>query len=399
MISKKMSEMISGSSMIRAMFEEGKKLAAVHGAENVCDFSLGNPNLPPPPAVKKAIISVLEENEETFVHGYMNNSGFESVRTAIANSINAKFRTDFTEKNIVMSVGAAGGLNVILKSIINPGDEVLVFAPYFGEYKNYTSNFDASIVVVSPNPPSFQPNLIEFEKLLSPKIKAVIVNTPNNPTGVVYSEETIIELTDILKKKQVEFGTEIYLVSDEPYRELVYDTETKVPYFTKYYDNTLVGYSYSKSLSLPGERIGYIVIPNEAADFENLVAAANIATRILGYVNAPSINQLMVAKCLEEKADISFYKKNRDVLVEGLSKIGFDCAKPQGAFYLWIKAPIDDDKEFCAMAKKHLLLLVPGSAFGCPGYVRIVYCVAHETILKSLPKFEALYHEIHDDRN
>ena len=399
MISKKMSEMISGSSMIRAMFEEGKKLAAVHGVENVCDFSLGNPNLPPPPAVKKAIICVLEENEETFVHGYMNNSGFESVRTAIANSINAKFGTDFTEKNIVMSVGAAGGLNVILKSIINPGEEVLVFAPYFGEYKNYASNFDASIVVVPPNPPSFQPNLIEFEKLLSPKTKAVIVNTPNNPTGVVYSEETIIELTDILKKKQVEFGTEIYLVSDEPYRELVYDSETKVPYITKYYDNTLVGYSYSKSLSLPGERIGYIVIPNEAADFENLVAAANIATRILGYVNAPSINQLMVAKCLEEKADISFYKKNRNVLVEGLSKIGFDCAKPQGAFYLWIKAPINDDKEFCAMAKKHLLLLVPGSAFGCPGYVRIVYCVAHETILKSLPKFEALYHEIHDDRN
>ncbi|HYE68548.1 MAG TPA: aminotransferase class I/II-fold pyridoxal phosphate-dependent enzyme, partial [Anaerovoracaceae bacterium] len=207
MISKKMSEMISGSSMIRAMFEEGKKLAAIHGSENVCDFSLGNPNLPPPPAVKKAIISVLEENEETFVHGYMNNSGYESVRNAIANSINAKFGTDFTEKNIVMSVGAAGGLNVILKSIINPGDEVLVFAPYFGEYKNYASNFDASIVVVPPNPPSFQPNLVEFEKLLSPKTKAVIVNTPNNPTGVVYSEETIIELTDILKKKQVEFGT------------------------------------------------------------------------------------------------------------------------------------------------------------------------------------------------
>lgn len=399
MISKKMSDMISGSSMIRAMFEEGKKLAAVHGTENVCDFSLGNPNLPPPPAVRKAFISVLDENEETFVHGYMNNSGYESVRTAIANSINTKFGTDFTEKNIVMSVGAAGGLNVIMKSIINPGDEVLVFAPFFGEYKNYASNFDASLVIVPPNAPSFQPNLIEFEKLLNPKTKAVIVNTPNNPTGVVYSEETIIGLTNILKKKQAEFGTEIYLISDEPYRELVYDSETKVPYITKYYDSTLVGYSYSKSLSLPGERIGYIVIPGEAADFENLVAAANIATRILGYVNAPSINQLMVAKCLEEKADISFYKKNRDVLVEGLSKIGFDCAKPQGAFYLWLKAPIDDDKVFCEMAKRQLLLLVPGSAFGCPGYVRIVYCVAHESIVKSLPKFEALYHEIHDDRN
>jgi aspartate aminotransferase len=399
MISKKMSEMISGSSMIRAMFEEGKKLAAIHGPENVCDFSLGNPNLPPPPAVRKAIISVLDENEETFVHGYMNNSGYESVRAAVADSINAKFETDFTEKNIVMSVGAAGGLNVILKSIINPGDEVLVFAPFFGEYKNYASNFDAALVVVPPNAPSFQPNLVEFEKLLSPRTKAVIVNTPNNPTGVVYSEETIIELTNILRKKQAEFGTEIYLVSDEPYRELVYDSETTVPYITKYYDSTLVGCSYSKSLSLPGERIGYIVIPDKAADFENLIAAANIATRILGYVNAPSINQLMVAKCLEEKADISFYKKNRDVLVEGLSKIGFDCAKPQGAFYLWLKAPIDDDKAFCEMAKKHLLLLVPGSAFGCPGYIRIVYCVAHETILKSLPKFEALYHEIRDDRN
>lgn len=399
MISEKMSEMINGSSMIRAMFEEGKKLAAVYGPENVCDFSLGNPNLPPPPAVRKAFHSVLNENEETFVHGYMNNSGYESVRAAIADSINSKFGTGFTEKNIVMSVGAAGGLNVILKSIINPGDEILVFAPFFGEYKSYASNFDALLTVVPPNAPFFQPDLMEFEKLLSPRTKAVIINTPNNPTGVVYSEETIIGLANILGKKQAEFGTEIYLVSDEPYRELVYDSETKVPYLTKYYDNTLVGYSYSKSLSLPGERIGYIVIPNEAADFENLVAAANIATRILGYVNAPSINQLMVAKCLEEKADIGFYKNNRDVLVEGLSKIGFDCTMPQGAFYLWLKAPIDDDKAFCEMAKKHLLLLVPGTAFGCPGYVRIVYCVAHDTILKALPKFEALYHEINDDRN
>lgn len=399
MISKKMTDMISGGSMIRAMFEEGKKLAAIHGPENVCDFSLGNPNLPPPPAVKKAIVSILDENEETYVHGYMNNSGYESVRTAIANSINVKYGTRFTERNIVMSVGAAGGLNVIMKSILDPGDEVLVFAPFFGEYKSYASNYDASLVVVPPYAPSFQPNLVEFEKLLSSKTKAVIINTPNNPTGVVYSEDTIIELTNVLKKKQAEFGTEIYLISDEPYRELVYDSEIKVPYITKYYNSTLVGYSYSKSLSLPGERIGYIVIPSEAADFKNLISAANIATRVLGFVNAPSINQLLVAKCLEEKANIDFYKRNRDVLVDGLTKIGYNCAKPQGAFYLWLKAPMDDDLTFCEIAKRHLLLLVPGSAFGCPGYVRIVYCVAHETILKSLPKFAVLYQEIHDEQN
>lgn len=392
MIAKKMVKYVEGSSVTRAMFEEGKKMAKKFGAENVYDFSLGNPSVEPPKAVSKAIKEVIEEDTPNHVHGYMNNSGYEEVRSAIADSLNKKFGTSFNEKNIIMTVGAAGGLNVILKTLLDPGDEVIAFAPYFGEYNNYVANFDGKMVVVSPNPPTFQPNLKEFEEKITANTKAIIVNTPNNPTGVVYSEETIKNIADILNKKQKEYGTSIYLIADEPYRELAYDG-VDVPYLTKYYDNTIVGYSYSKSLSLPGERIGYLVIPNEVDDFENVINAAGIANRILGFVNAPSLIQLAVAKCLDETTDITTYDTNRILLYNKLTELGMECVKPDGAFYLWVKTLEPDDTTFVAKAKKYNLLLVPGSAFMCPGYVRIAYCVDTDMIKRSFDSFEKLAKE------
>ena len=393
MIAEKMKNMVANSSAIRAMFEEGSRLAEIYGAENVFDFSLGNPNVAAPEAVKKAIIELLDQNDPVILHGYTNsNSGYADVRETVARSLNERFGTQFEGKNIVMSVGAAGGLNVILKTLINPGDEVIAFAPYFGEYRSYTNNYDGILVEISPNTVDFQPKLDEFEQKISPKTKAVIVNTPNNPTGVVYSEETIRKLAAIMEAKQKEYGTDIYLISDEPYRELVYDG-VEVPYLTKYYANTIVGYSYSKSLSLPGERIGYLVIPDEVKDSKDILAAAGVATRILGFVNAPTLQQKVVARCINEKTDISFYDRNRETLYQGLQKCGFECIKPEGAFYLFVKSPVADEKEFCAAAKKYNLLLVPGSSFACPGYVRLAYCVAYETIVNSLPKFMELAKE------
>lgn len=393
MIADKMKGMVANSSAIRAMFEEGNRLASLYGAENVYDFSLGNPNVPAPEAVKKAIVELVEGEDPIALHGYTNsNSGYPEVRQAVADSLNERFGTSFGERNIIMTVGAAGGLNVIFKTLLNPGDEVIAFAPYFGEYRSYTNNYDGVLVEISPDTETFQPRLQEFEQKITPKTKAVIVNTPNNPTGVVYSEATIQKMAAIMEAKQKEYGTDIYLISDEPYRELVYDG-AEVPYLTKYYDNTIVGYSYSKSLSLPGERIGYLVIPDEVADSEEVQSAANVATRILGFVNAPTLQQKVVAKCLNEKTDISFYNRNREALYEGLKECGFTCIKPEGAFYLFVKSPIEDEKEFCAAAKKYNILMVPGSSFACPGYVRLAYCVAHETIVNSLPKFKELAKE------
>ena len=397
MIAEKMKNMVANSSAIRAMFEEGNRLAGIYGAKNVFDFSLGNPNVPAPEAVKTAIMDILNEDDPIALHGYTNsNSGYADVRAAVAESLNQKFGTAFEGKNIVMSVGAAGGLNVILKSLINPGDEVIAFAPYFGEYRSYTSNYDGVLVEISPDTDTFQPKLGEFEQKITCRTKAVIVNTPNNPTGVVYSEDTIKQMASIMEKKQKEFGTDIYLISDEPYRELVYDGVT-VPYLTKYYANTIVGYSYSKSLSLPGERIGYLVIPDEVADSEDVLAAANVATRILGFVNAPTLQQKVVAKCLNEKTDVSFYDRNRETLYNGLKECGFECIKPEGAFYLFVKSPVENEKEFCQAAKKYNLLIVPGSSFACPGYVRLAYCVSYETIVNSLPKFKELAAEYFTD--
>lgn len=394
MISGKMKPLVENNSVIRVMFEEGKRLAAIYGAENVYDFSLGNPNVPAPPEVEKAILDTLKEEESTFVHGYMSNAGYEDVRETIARSLNSRFGTKFSQKNILMTVGAASGLNVILKTILNPGDEVIVFAPYFVEYGNYVRSYDGQLTVIFPNTADFQPNLEEFAEKITERTKAVIINTPNNPTGVVYSHETLTRLAGIMRQKTKELGTEMVLISDEPYRELAYDG-VEVPYVTKYYDDTVVCYSYSKSLSLPGERIGYLVIPDEFTDSESVFTAATIANRVLGCVNAPSLMQRVIKRCIEADAQVNLeaYDKNRNLLYHGLKKLGFSCIKPEGAFYLFVKAPEEDEKAFCARAQKHNLLLVPGSSFACPGYVRIAYCVSADQITRSMPAFEALAKE------
>ena len=389
MISEKMKPYVKNNSAIRMMFEEGNRLRAKYGADKVFDFSLGNPSVPAPDSVREAIIELVNTTDPTVLHGYMSNAGFGDVRQTIAESLNKRFDTKFSAKNLIMTVGAASGLNVILKTILNPGEEVIVFAPYFLEYGAYVRNYDGVLVEISPDTTTFQPNLAEFEQKITPKTRAVIVNTPHNPTGVVYSEETIKKLSAILEAKQKEFGTVIYLISDEPYRELAYDG-VEVPYLTKYYNNTVVGYSYSKSLSLPGERIGYLVIPDEADGSEELISAATIANRTLGCVNAPSLIQKVVAKCVDAKTDLAAYDKNRQALYNGLKECGFECIKPQGAFYLFVKSPVEDEKAFCEAGKKYNILMVPGSSFACPGYVRLAYCVSYETIVNSLPEFKKL---------
>lgn len=393
MIAKSMVGLVNNNSVIREMFEEGNRLAKLYGRENVFDFSLGNPNVPAPKELNEAIKDIVNEEESTFVHGYMSNAGYEDVRQTIAESLNRRFDTKFNASNIIMTVGAAGGMNVIFKTLLNPGDEVLTFSPYFVEYNNYVANYQGVLVALAPNTVDFQPNLEDLEAKITKNTKALIINNPNNPTGVVYSEDTIKKVAAILEKKQKELGTQIFIIADEPYRELAYDG-VEVPYLTKYYDNTIVGYSFSKSLSLPGERIGYLVIPDEICDAEETKAAATIATRILGFVNAPSLMQRAVARCIDAQCDIASYNRNREALYNGLIELGFECIKPQGAFYLFVKSPLADEKEFCNIAKKYNVLLVPGSSFKCPGYVRMAYCISYDTIINSLPKFAEIANEL-----
>ena len=389
MLNERMVGLGTQRSVIRELFEFGKIRAAEVGAENIFDFSLGNPSVAPPSSVKEAIKDILDNEEPTFVHGYTSNSGYEDVLTYISEQLNEKFGTNFTPKSIAMTNGAAGGLNVILKVLINPGDEVIVFAPFFGEYRNYVLNFDGKLVVVDPDREKLQINITDFENKITAKTKAVIINSPNNPSGVIYSEETIKALSSVLYKKQEEFGTSIYLISDEPYRELAYDNAS-VPFVTKYYKNTIIGYSYSKTLSLPGERIGYLAISPDADDFEDIVAGVSVATRILGFVNAPSLFQRLVYKCFNEKANLEAYDRNRKYLYNMLTSLGFECIYPEGAFYLFPKTPIEDDVKFCNDAKEFRILMVPGSAFGCPGFARLAYCVSFDTIKNSEESFRKL---------
>ena len=383
MISNKMKSLVNNSSTIRAMFEEGKRLSDIYGEENVFDYSIGNPNVEPPENIKTIISDILNKEKPNLVHGYMNNSGYEDVRDDISSFLNKKNDLNLTRNNIVMTCGAAGGLNIILKSILNPGEEVITFAPFFGEYKNYTENFNGKLVIVPTNIDTFEPDLDELSKVINSKTKAIIINNPNNPTGVIYSKEAIQKLADLLKEKQRELNSSIYLISDEPYREIFYD-DVEVPCLLKYYDNTFIGYSYSKSLSLPGERIGYVVVNPSMTDCDEMMAALNIANRILGFVNAPSLFQRVIARSLGSEVDVNIYKRNRDLLYNHLIKLGFTCIKPEGAFYLFPRTPIEDDKKFCQDAKQFNLLLVPGSTFGCPGHVRLSYCISYEKIEKSL---------------
>lgn len=389
MISEKMKVLVKNGSAIRAMFEEGKIMREKLGAENVFDFSLGNPSIEPPATVKQAIFDVLDNEPAMFVHGYMNNSGYEDVRDKTAAYINSQHGTSLTRDNIVMTVGAASALNIALKAILNPGDEVLLIAPYFGEYNNYISNFDGVPVVVSPDYERFSINFEELEKKISPKTKFLIVNTPNNPTGAVYTADDLTRLASILTKKQNEYGTTIYLISDEPYREIAFGG-LKVPYLTKFYPNTFVAYSYSKSLSLPGERIGYLVADSDMCDFEETMGALNVANRILGYVNAPSLMQRVAGICVGQTSDLSVYEENMEILYKALTEYGYEIIKPKGTFYMFPKSIIPDDKQFCKDAKDYGLVIVPGSNFACPGYFRIAFCVTKETVLNSLPAFKKL---------
>lgn len=393
MISNKMKPYLKSNSAIRKMFEEGLGLAEKYGSENVFDYSIGNPNVPAPQAVKDAIIDILNRENPVKVHGYMSNAGFPSTRLAIANNLNKRFGTSYTDKNIIMTVGAASAMNILLKTMLEPGDEVICFAPYFFEYGSYVRNYDGILTVVSANPEGgFMPKLPELEEKINEKTKAVIINNPNNPTGVIYPESVIKDIANLLEKKQNEYGHPIYIISDEPYRELAYDGAV-VPFIPKLYDNTLVAYSYSKSLSLPGERIGYVVIPDESDEADEFIAAATIANRISGSVNAPSLIQLAIERCVDEKCNVEYYERNGKRLYEALSEMGFSCLKPEGAFYLWVKSPVENEQEFVDAAKKYNILFVPGSSFAGPGHVRISYCVSYEQIERSIPKFAELAKE------
>ncbi|MBR0059984.1 MAG: pyridoxal phosphate-dependent aminotransferase [Selenomonadaceae bacterium] len=384
MVSAKMYELGTKKSTIRTIFEFGRKRAAEVGEENIFDFSLGNPNVPTPEFVRDAAIEILQTYEPSAVHGYTVAPGNPKVRETLAASINARFGTHFTGKNLFVTSGAAAAITICFKALAEPGDEFITFAPYFPEYKVFVESVGATLKVVKPRPEDWQIDFDDFKKLLSPKTKAVIINSPNNPSGAVYSRETIKQLTDILKAQ----GREIFLICDEPYRELAYGVE--VPWVTDFYKDTLVCYSYSKSFSLPGERIGYIVVPDEVCDFDKVFGAVAGAARVLTHVNAPSLWQLVVAKCAGKAVDITPYERNGKLLYDGLIDAGFECVKPQGAFYLFPKALEADDYAFCERAKKYDLLLVPGADFGAPGYFRAAYCIKTETIERSLPLFKKL---------
>ncbi|MBR7025733.1 MAG: pyridoxal phosphate-dependent aminotransferase [Selenomonadaceae bacterium] len=387
MVSAKMYELGTKKSTIRTIFEFGRKRAAEVGEENIFDFSLGNPNVPTPDFVRDAAIEILQTYEPAQVHGYTVAPGNPKVREILASSINQRFGTHFAGKNLFITSGAAAAITICFKALAEEGDEFITFAPYFPEYKVFVESVGAQLKVVKPRPEDWQIDFDDFQKLLSPKTKAVIINSPNNPSGAVYSKETITKLTDILKAQ----GRDIFLICDEPYRELAYGVD--VPYVPNFYDNALVCYSYSKSFSLPGERIGYIVVPDEVADFEKIYGAIAGAARVLTHVNAPSLWQLVVAKCAGKSVDITPYEQNGKLLYEGLIAAGFECVKPQGAFYLFPKALEADDYAFCERAKKYDLLLVPGADFGAPGYFRAAYCIKQETIERSLPLFKKLAEE------
>ncbi|MCR4830250.1 MAG: pyridoxal phosphate-dependent aminotransferase [Pseudobutyrivibrio sp.] len=392
-ISKDMESLVAGSSTIRKLFEEGLQLAAEVGAENVYDFSLGNPASPVPQQVTQAIGDVITEYSDSYVHGYMKNAGFDQVRKSVADSLNKKHDMGYTAEDIIMTVGAAGAMNCVFRSLLGTGDEVIAFAPYFGEYRNYAANYGGKLVVIPAKLDDFDLNLDELDKLINEKTKCIIVNNPNNPSGKLYSEDTIKKLADILEKAEKRIGHPIYVLADEPYRELVYENEA-VPYIPSIIKNSIFIYSFSKTLSLPGERIGYMALSKNMDYYDELIGAFVVANRCLGYVNAPSLFQLVVSRCLDVNVDLDFYDRNRKLLYKTLTDLGFEVVKPQGAFYLLVKSPVEDEEQFVSMAKKNHIIFVSTKSFGCPGYVRIAYCVDYEMIKRSIPAFEQLAKDV-----
>ena len=389
MINERMKNYGNNRSVIRDLFEFGNQRKAEVGAENVFDFSLGNPNVAAPAKVNETIRELIDTRDDIYVHGYTSAQGDAACREAIVKDLNARMGTSFRKENLYMTCGAAASLKIILTALYAEGDEVIVFTPYFPEYKVFVETTGAKVVEASSDPDTFQIDFDILEKALNVNTKSLIVNSPNNPSGVVYTEETIIKLAELLEKKQEEYGHPIYLITDEPYRELVYDG-IKVPFVTKYYRNTVVCYSYSKSLALPGERIGYVLVPDEIDDSRDIYAAVCGAGRALGYVCAPSMMQHVIEKCTGLVSDLNEYREKRDLIYNALTEMGYTCIHPDGAFYLFVKSLEPDANAFSERAKKYDLLLVPADSFGTPGFVRIAYCVSTEMIRRSLPAFEKL---------
>ena len=373
------------------MFEEGNRITKIFGADNVYNYSLGNPIDEPPIETKESLKKYIL-NEEQGLHRYMSNAGFPDVREKIAKAVQEESGVSLTGENIIMTVGAAGGLNVVFKSILNDGEEVIIFSPYFWEYNSYVENNGGKIVFVSPDTATFQPDLKEFEEKITSKTKAVIINSPNNPTGVVYNEECLKSMAAIIEAKEKEYGNNIVIVSDEPYNKIVFDG-IKVPSILRIFKNAIKVDSFSKTLGLAGERIGYIAASSNIENIDTLMKALEYCNRTLGFVNAPGLFQKVIGDSLNAKVNVEAYKEKRDFLYDNLTRLGFECVKPQGAFYLFPKTLIQDDVEFCKAATKYNLLLVPGSGFGCSGYMRIAYCAEFDMIKKSIPAFEALAKE------
>lgn len=388
-VSQRMLNLGTARSEIREAFAFAQARAAEVGAENVDDFSIGNPSVPAPATVAEAVHKLVDAINPIKLHGYTPAQGDGQARGALADDLNRRFGTNYTADNFYLTAGAAGALCCALSALSCPGDTFITFAPYFPEYKVFVESAGAELVTVPADIEDFQIDFAAFDQALTPNTKGVIINSPNNPTGVVYSEATIQKLAQVLTEKSKEYGHTIWLISDEPYREIVY-RDTPLPWVPNYYPNTLVCYSYSKSLSLPGQRIGYVLVPPQAEDADIVYAAVCGAGRALGYVCAPSLFQLVAAECTGQTADIEIYHKNRDLLLNALRDMGYTCAQPDGAFYLFPRSLEPDARAFCERARKYDLVLVPGDSFGCPGHVRISYCVPTEQIQRALHKFEQL---------
>ena len=382
----------SNRSCIRDLFEYGCARSAIVGRENVFDYSLGNPSIPAPMEVDQAIRDILNDTDSLAIHGYTSAIGDLATRQAIADDLNNRYNAGVRPQDLFIGCGAAPELVAVLRAITVPGSEILAVAPYFPEYKPFAEGVGAAFKVVPPDVPGFQIKLEAVEEMLTEKTVGIILNSPNNPAGTVYTRQTLQELAALLERKSAEFGHPIYVIADEPYRELVYGG-VEVPFIPTIYKNTIVCYSYSKSLSLPGERIGYVYVPEQAEDHDALYAAVAGAARAAGHVCAPSLWQKVITRCAHLRPDLESYDRNRRTLYEGLTAMGYECAKPDGAFYLFIKAPGGDANAFSEKAKKKDLLVVPGDGFGCPGYFRVCYCVSQDLIERSLPIFRALIEE------